>query len=126
MQMWGERNCLSFETAVSAIETPSARLTVRRSTAKPPLPKWGTGRNLVLLDRIHGLHLVRHVIEKRNQQKDPDRYKSAISVVPGLFYRSANQQNYARLFTYYRHFLKMHTGSEKLLTPQASAVTLKQ
>ena len=28
--MWGERNGLSFETAVSGIEPPSTRLTVRR------------------------------------------------------------------------------------------------
>jgi len=36
--MWGERNCLSFETAVGGIEPPSPQLTVRRSTARPPLP----------------------------------------------------------------------------------------
>ena len=35
--MWGERNCLSFETAAGGIEPPSSRLTVRRSTARPPL-----------------------------------------------------------------------------------------
>ena len=37
-QMWGEGNCLSFETAVGGIEPSSPRLTVRRSTARPPLP----------------------------------------------------------------------------------------
>ena len=37
-QMWGERDCLSFETAVGGIKLPSPRLTVRRSTARPPLP----------------------------------------------------------------------------------------
>ena len=36
-QMWGERNCLSFETAVGGTEPPSPRLTVRRSTTRPPL-----------------------------------------------------------------------------------------
>ena len=36
--MWGERNCLSFKTAVDGIEPPSPRLTVRSSTARPPLP----------------------------------------------------------------------------------------
>ena len=36
--MWGKRNCLSFETAVGGIEPPSPQLTVRRSTARPPLP----------------------------------------------------------------------------------------
>ena len=35
--MWGERNCLSFETAVGGIEPPSPRLTVWRSTMRPPL-----------------------------------------------------------------------------------------
>ena len=35
--MWGERNCLSFVTAVGGIEPSSPRLTVRRSTARPPL-----------------------------------------------------------------------------------------
>ena len=35
--MWGERNFLSFETAAGGTEPP--RLTVRRSTARPPLPK---------------------------------------------------------------------------------------
>ena len=35
--MWGKRNCLSFETAVGGIEPPSPRLTVRRSTVRPPL-----------------------------------------------------------------------------------------
>ena len=38
--MWGERNCLSFETAVAGIEPPSSRLTVRRSTTRPPLPTY--------------------------------------------------------------------------------------
>ena len=38
-QMWGEGNCLSFETVVGGIEPPSIRLTVRRSTAQPPLPQ---------------------------------------------------------------------------------------
>ena len=33
--MWGERNCLSFETALGGIEPPSPRLTARRSTARP-------------------------------------------------------------------------------------------
>ena len=37
-QMWGEWNCLSFETGVGGIEPPSPRLTVRRSTVRPPLP----------------------------------------------------------------------------------------
>ena len=36
--MWGERNCLSFETAAFGIEPPSPRLKGRRSTARPPLP----------------------------------------------------------------------------------------
>ena len=35
--MWGERNCLSFETSVGGIEPSSPRLIVRRSTA-PSLP----------------------------------------------------------------------------------------
>ena len=35
--MWGERNCLSFVTVVGGIEPPSPRLTVRCSTARPPL-----------------------------------------------------------------------------------------
>ena len=35
--MWGERNCLSFETAVGGIEPPSRRSTVRHSTARPLL-----------------------------------------------------------------------------------------
>ena len=39
-QMWGKRNCLSFETAVGGIEPPSPRLTVRRSVARPPLPTY--------------------------------------------------------------------------------------
>ena len=34
----GGRNCLSFKTVVGGIEPPSPRLTVRRSTAQPPLP----------------------------------------------------------------------------------------
>ena len=33
----GVRNCLRFETAVGGIEPPSPRLTVRRSTTRPPL-----------------------------------------------------------------------------------------
>ena len=37
-QMWGERNCLSFETAAGGIEPQSSRLTVRHSTTQPPLP----------------------------------------------------------------------------------------
>ena len=37
-QMWGDRNCLSFETAVGGIEPPSHRLTDRRSTARQPTP----------------------------------------------------------------------------------------
>ena len=37
-QMWGERNCLGFETAAGGIEPSSPRLTVRRSTEPPPLP----------------------------------------------------------------------------------------
>ena len=36
--MWGERNCLSFETAVGGFEPPSPRLTIRSSTARPLLP----------------------------------------------------------------------------------------
>ncbi|KAK2183999.1 hypothetical protein NP493_287g04044 [Ridgeia piscesae] len=36
--MWGERNCLNFETAVGGIEPSSPRLIVRRSTTRPPLP----------------------------------------------------------------------------------------
>ena len=38
--MWGERNCLRFETPAGGIEQPSPRLTdkiVRRSTARQPL-----------------------------------------------------------------------------------------
>ena len=35
-QMWGERNCLSFETAADRIEPP--QLTVRHSTARPLAP----------------------------------------------------------------------------------------
>ena len=34
--MWDERNGLSFETAAGGIEPPSPRLTVRRSTDRPP------------------------------------------------------------------------------------------
>ena len=41
-QMWGERNCLSFEMAVGGIEPPSPRLTVRCSTTRPPLPQLGS------------------------------------------------------------------------------------
>ena len=36
--MWGERNCLSFETVVGGIEPPSPRLRVRHSTVRSPLP----------------------------------------------------------------------------------------
>ena len=36
--MWDDRNCLSFETTVGGIEPQSPRLTVQRSTARPPLP----------------------------------------------------------------------------------------
>ena len=36
----GWRNCLRFEKAVGGIEPPSPRLTVRRSTARPPLPTY--------------------------------------------------------------------------------------
>ena len=36
-QMWGERNCLSFKTAVGGIEPPSPRLTVWCSTTRPLL-----------------------------------------------------------------------------------------
>ena len=37
--MWGEQNCLIYlEMAVGGIEPPSPRLTVRISTAGPPLP----------------------------------------------------------------------------------------
>ena len=32
-QMWGEQNCISFETVVGGIEPPSPQLTVGRSTA---------------------------------------------------------------------------------------------
>ena len=36
--MWGERNCLRFETAVGGIEPPSvSSMTVQRSTSRPPL-----------------------------------------------------------------------------------------
>ena len=34
-QMWGERNCLSFETAVGGVEPPSSRSTVRRDHRSP-------------------------------------------------------------------------------------------
>ena len=47
--MWGERNCLSFETAVGGIEPPSPRLTVRRCTAWPPLPTDGFKNRFTLL-----------------------------------------------------------------------------
>ena len=38
-RIWGERNRLSFETAVGGIGPPFPRLTVRRSTARSPLPR---------------------------------------------------------------------------------------
>ena len=37
-QVLGERNCLSFETAVGGIEPSSLRLTARLSTVRPQLP----------------------------------------------------------------------------------------
>ena len=48
--MWGEQNCLSFETAVGGIEPPSPRLTVRRSTAWPLVPT--TQLSLLLSDQV--------------------------------------------------------------------------
>ena len=37
---------------------------------------WAAVRNSALLDRIRGLHLVRDIIEQRDQNNHPDRYKS--------------------------------------------------
>ena len=54
-QMWGERNCLSFETAVGGIEPPSPQLTVRCSTARSPLPTLLCG---VVRQRNKSTHLL--------------------------------------------------------------------
>ena len=80
--------------------------------------EWGTGRNWTLLDQIHGLHLARRVIEQCNGKIEPDRFKYVIRGMPNPFFR-AEQPNYARFPTYYRHFIKYvkktRPGSEKLL-----------
>ena len=60
---------------------------------------------------------------------DYDRYKSAISRMPDLFF-CANQRNYTQFLTYYGHFLehieKSHPGSETLLRAGAISVARSQ
>ena len=60
---------------------------------------------------------------------DYNRYKSAISRMPDIFF-CANQQKYSRFLTYYGHFLehieKMHPGSEKQLRARAICVSRSQ
>ena len=56
--MWGERNCIGFETAVGGIEPSSPRLTVRRCTARPPLPTSADGFQQSLIP--HPFRITRH------------------------------------------------------------------
>ena len=66
-------------------------------------------------------------IKQRNQKNDPNRYKYArlipvgiILLISLLFFRSANQQNYAHFRAFYKDVLadteNTHRGSEKLLS----------
>ena len=87
----------------------------------------GNWENLTLLDQIHGLHLALRVIEQCNGKIEPDRYKYVINGMPNPFFR-ADQQNYARCLTYYRHVMKYiektRPGSEKLLSARVISVPM--
>ena len=70
----------------------------------------------------HGLHLAFRVIEQSKQNIEPHRYQSVISGMAKPVFFCAVQQNYARFFTYYTHFMKYvdrtRPGSDKLLSPR--------
>ena len=89
--------------------------------------EWGTGRNWTLLVQVHGLYLALRVIEQCNRKIEPDGYKYVISGMPNPFFR-ANQQNYTRFITYYRHFMKYvektRPGSQKLLSARVINVPI--
>ena len=69
------------------------------------------------MDQIHGLHLALHVIEQCNRNIEPVQVCHTRNAKPVF---RADQQNYARFLTYYRHFTKhvekTRLGSEKLLS----------
>ena len=60
--MWGEEIAKVFETAVGGIEAPSPRLTVRRSTVRPPLPtaEWSLSFTNVCVTAVS---VTRHVVD---------------------------------------------------------------
>ena len=67
-QMWGEWNCLSFETAVGGIEPLSPWLTVWRSIAWPPLPPLNLHMSVAGVSHVRWFDSTRLKTNKQSQE----------------------------------------------------------
>ena len=76
-----ERNCVSFETAVGGIEPPSPRLTVRRSTARPPLPTSVVRRLLRDIGSFGLLYILTFIMEEKNTLTCIGRLNFSVSAI---------------------------------------------
>ena len=93
--MWGERNCLSFETAIGAIEPPPPRLTVRALPHDHRSPQVVDSANCMLILTViqvvysANFHLIITVI----QIVDSANFLLMIAVIPGSEFTQIHANN---------------------------------